>query len=500
MKKYALLTTTLLWTATTSAREPADRAAPEAFRRGHSKHGDAFDVGPRERPWVMEGIGATHFPITTSSPEVQKWFDQGNTLLHNFWYHEAERAFRWCLKLEPENAMAYWGLVRTTRAYDTGNQDRDAAFMKEAVKLKQKVSERERAYIEAYEVLYEPDTGQAEKPTKREKFQTALERIVLKYPEDVEAKALLAIETLFASDRVGRDLLLKEIIAKAPDHPGAHHYRIHIWDGPDGMQALDSAARYGQIAPQVGHALHMPGHTYSGVGMWHEAAIAMDAATRAEQRYMHDRMVFPFNTWNYAHNRNYLSYIQEQLGMAEAAISGARQVMAAPLDPKYNNPDGYGPYFQGLLARMRALIKFERWREILDPKTFLWRDATRDKMYRAYCETMAHLGLANVEKATESLARHTALRREIEKEENKWLEERYTIQSLETRGLLALAKGDPLGGIELLSQPPIRRRRCGSRTTTLRFTRTSSTRRSAGLTSRREAPRSRRGPSRRRST
>ena len=79
---------------------------------GHSQHGEAFDTGPREKPWPIAGIGVAHFPITTKNPEVQHWFDQGNALLHSFWDYEAERAFRWCLKLEPDNAMAYWGLAR----------------------------------------------------------------------------------------------------------------------------------------------------------------------------------------------------------------------------------------------------------------------------------------------------------------------------------------------------------------------------------------------------
>src|SRR5947199_9263735 len=86
---------------------------------GHSKHGSAFDTGPREKPWVIEGIGVAHFPITTSNPEVQKWFDQGNALLHSFWDYEAERAFRWCIKLEPANPMPYWGLARAA-AFGSG--------------------------------------------------------------------------------------------------------------------------------------------------------------------------------------------------------------------------------------------------------------------------------------------------------------------------------------------------------------------------------------------
>ena len=95
----------------------------------------------------MTGIGVTHFPITTSNPEVQMWFDQGHTLLHSFWYYEAERAFRWAAKLDPDAPMPYWGLVRSV-----GGGARARAFMKEASKRKAKASERERAYIEAWEL------------------------------------------------------------------------------------------------------------------------------------------------------------------------------------------------------------------------------------------------------------------------------------------------------------------------------------------------------------
>src|SRR5579864_126028 len=86
----------------------------EVYKQGHSLHGQTFDVGPREKPWPMAGIGNAPFPITTKNPEVQQWFNQGNALLHSFWYYEAERSFRWCLKLEPDNAMAYWGLARSS--------------------------------------------------------------------------------------------------------------------------------------------------------------------------------------------------------------------------------------------------------------------------------------------------------------------------------------------------------------------------------------------------
>src|SRR5688572_22614332 len=138
------ITGTYAQTQTDTKSYPAD-----FYKVGHSKHGAAFDAGPRQKPWVMEGIGKSHFAITTSNPEVQKWFDQGITLLHSFWYYEAERAFRWALKLDPECAMAYWALARSV-----GDDKRSIELIKEATKRKHKVSERERLFIEMDEAAY----------------------------------------------------------------------------------------------------------------------------------------------------------------------------------------------------------------------------------------------------------------------------------------------------------------------------------------------------------
>jgi peroxiredoxin len=434
--------------AQNNPRPTVPTLSPEQrFKMGHSIHGEAFDRGPREKPWEMEGIGKTHFTVTTKIPEVQKWFDQGHTLLHSFWFYEAERAFRWCLKLDPECAMAYWGLARAVE-----DQEHSRTLIQEAVKRKDRVSEREQLYIEAWaerwkENVPNPTTSDAAEDSREKQFKVRLEGMCLKYPDDLEARSLLGLENLGSGNRLGTELLLQQVLARNPVHPGAHHYRIHNWDGPQGEVAVESCAQYGRIAPQIGHAQHMPGHVYSGIGMWHEAAISMDSATRVEAAYMRRRLTFPFNTWNYAHNRNYLSYIQEQLGMAEAALAGARSLLDAPLDPKYDDPEKYGTHWQGMIALMRGLIKFERWKEILDAKTLPWRELTRDKMYRAYCETLAHLGLEETGKALKRYADHAALKKELEKSENKWLGETFAVQSLELRGLLALQRGETLSAL-----------------------------------------------------
>jgi peroxiredoxin len=426
--------------AQTQPLSPADK-----IKEGHSRHGEAFDTGPRTRPVEMKDIGRAHFPITTRNPEVQKWFDQGNTLLHSFWDYEAERSFRWCLKLEPENAMCWWGLARSTSG------DRSTDFIREAVKRKLSVSERERLYIEALETRTPEalrDRG-ADHVDRNRKYKETLESICVKYPDDMEARALLALANL-GDSRYGTEKIVREILAKQPDHPGAHHYRIHNWNYHEPEQALESCKRYGEIASGIGHALHMPGHVYATVGMWHEAAIAMDSATRVEIRNMTDRMAFPFNYWNYGHNRHYLSYIQEQLGMADAAIFGARQLIDAPLDPQGNSDAPYSSHSQGIASMLRSLIRYERWNELLDTRTIPWRDIFSDKMNKAYAEVRAHLALGNRQKAEKSFQAHEALKKDLEK--NKNFERLHNIQVKDLKARLALARGETVVALGLLSE------------------------------------------------
>ncbi|HLY15596.1 MAG TPA: redoxin domain-containing protein [Bryobacteraceae bacterium] len=424
----------------------AASAQPDPIDKGHSAHGSAFDVGPRQKPWPMDGIGVAPFPITARNPEVQRWFDQGNALLHSFWYYEAERAFRWCLKLEPDNAMAYWGLARSTEG------DRSADFLREAVKRKDKVTERERLYIEALEASQpDPVRDAAAKPDYQElrrREMKKLETLCIKYPDDMEARALLALVNM-GDSRYGAELIIREVLARDPHHPGAHHYRIHNWDYHEPEQALASCRAYTDLVPAIGHAQHMPGHIYAIVGMWHEAALSMDAATRVEKQYMRTSLTFPFNNWNYGHNRNYLSYIQEQLGMAEAAIFGARQMIDAPLDPVDNKDSGYSTHSMGMAALQRALLKYERWDDLLNPKTIPWRDTYQDKIDKAYVEARAWLGKGDLDKAAKSVSAHADLKADLDK--NKDFEDVYGIQSPELKGRLAIARGDTITGLAMLA-------------------------------------------------
>lgn len=421
---------------------------------GHSRHGTAFDSGLRQRPWKMEGIGHTHFPITTKVSEVQEWFDQGNTLLHSFWFEEAERSFRWCVKLDPDCAMAYWGLARTGLNWfargplDTPELKRYFDFLSEASRRKDSVSPRERLYIEAWEAAFTGDAFTLDGKERARILAKKLQQLVLKFPDDIEAKALFALFSINPSHALSTELVLQQVLEKAPDHPGAHHYRIHNWDAAAPEQGLPSCLRYGLVAPNIGHADHMPGHNYSKLGLWHEAARSMDTATRVELRYMNQQLALPFETWNYAHNRNYLCYLQEQLGMADVALQGARDLLAAPRDPEANKDNKYGAFDQGMLALVRALLKFERWDDVLATSNSVaipWRDISSDKDLRAFAETLAHTGNGDRFKARARLQDlKTSLRQQS-------AEAGWAIGLKTAEGILLAAEGNLLDATRLLT-------------------------------------------------
>lgn len=419
----------------------------DKYPPGHSHMGAASDEGPRQRPVKWAGIGQVEFPITHEKAETQEWFNQGVALLHNFWFYEAERTFRWCRKLEPENPMVWWGLAMSTER----DEGRGAEFIKEAYKRRGKATEREKLYIEAaYAALVEnPLEPKPEWQEQRGAMMEKLESISVKYPDDIEAKAFLALN-MMGESRAGAQALLEEVLRKNPRHPGAHHYRIHNWNYHEAPSALDSARLYAEIAPDAGHALHMPGHIYSELGMWHEAAVSMDSATRAEMRYMQRNLTFPHNEWNYAHNKNYLSRIQEQLGMERAARDGARQLIEAPLDPKYNHEDARSTHSQGLVALSRGMLKFHRWKDLLEEGTSGLREIPREKLLKAYLRTRARIGLGELDEALKEYEALQKLEKDFEK--NEGLKKRWAYQSKELKGRLMVLRGDRLEGLALVAQ------------------------------------------------
>lgn len=437
--------------APTSALQ--ESPAPPAW--GHSHLGATYDTGPRQRPWKMEGLGQVHLPVTAQHPEVQEWFNQGLLHLHGFWDFEAERAFRWCLKLDPECAMAYWGLSRALGRM--GDDERKQTFIDEAAARMEGLSNLERAIIQL-ELALSAWRSAEEEPAKAEaaqEVQLSVELLLLEHGNEPEALAMHFLThwelDRDGGDRIGREAILQDILDLDPDHPGALHYRVHNWDGKQGRYAIDSCRQLTALAPESGHLQHMPGHVLSSVGMWHEAAIAMDAATRVEKRYMRQRGVLPENNWDYLHNLDYLSYIQCQLGLFDEGIAGAEQLLIAP--PMTNVEGPMTMFVQVIRVQpiLRALVMAEEWERVLKGT---WREelsapAPPVRVIVKQAEFTAQLGLGQLEAAAETMAAIEELLGQMPPEMPT---ERFAPELDSMRGRMALANGNALEGIKLLTQ------------------------------------------------
>lgn len=339
-------------------------AAEEPRKPGHSAHGEVFDEGPRQAAYVMGDTGKIRFPITTQKPEVQQFFDQGLGQYYGFWYFESERSFRQMAALEHDNPMAYWGMALA----NFENPGRAKKFSEEAVKRKDKAGERERLHIEALDAYMKHDGGKAKE--RGENYARALEKILYKHPDDLEAKALLALQ-LWRNRSSGSqiqsflaiDALISEIFAVEPMH-AAHHFRIHLWDGERSEKALGSAALCGQAAPAIAHMWHMSGHIFSGLKRYEDACYQQEASARVDHKHMMHDGVLPDQIHNYAHNNEWLIRNLINVGRAHDAFELAKNMSELPRHPKFNSIDK-GSNKLGRERLSDVLRLFEKWDDVI---------------------------------------------------------------------------------------------------------------------------------------
>ncbi|MSU21070.1 MAG: redoxin domain-containing protein [Pedosphaera sp.] len=389
-----------------AADTEATKESPNAQPAGHSLHGEAFNEGPRQRAYLMEGMPKIDFPIT-AKVEAQQFFNQGIGQLHGFWYFEAERSFRQVAALETNCAMAYWGMAMA----NVNNEKRAKEFIKKAVSLKKEASRRETLWIEALDSFYKD--GNSGSKQRHRGYVRSLENIIEEFPEDVEAKAFLVFKIW---DNNGRDLqitsylaidaLANEVLTRNPMHP-IHHARIHFWNNEKDARALNSAARCGQTSPGIAHMWHMPGHTYSKLARYADAAWQQEASARVDHAHMIRDRVLPDQIHNYAHNNQWLVEDLEYIGRVHDAVDLAKNLIELPRHPTFNTfsrTNSTGEYERAggssSLGRSRlfeTLIRYELWDELISLSGTVYLEPTEIPEEQA--KRLRGLGLAYFSKS-----------------------------------------------------------------------------------------------------
>lgn len=312
-----------------------------------------------------ERLGRVNFPVSCV-PAVEATFNQGVALLHSFQYQEAEQTFTQVAQQDPQCAMAYWGKAMSLyhQLWDWPDADtlkQGLADTMEAQKLRAQ-TDRERMYIVAAGVFFQ-DNAKLSRASRVKAYSDWMGRIFTKYPDDVNAGAFYALSLITLQGKPADELanrksaiaILDKLFVTAPNHPGVAHYLIHAADTPElAPQGLEAARRYAKIAPDSSHALHMPSHIFTRLGLWQEAiqsnVAAAAAAANATQAGQADSS-YQFHAMDFL---NY-AYLQSgQAAKAQEVVSELKDVTGASAEDIARNA--------AWLAARNAL-ELHQWKE-----------------------------------------------------------------------------------------------------------------------------------------
>src|SRR5467141_653482 len=311
-------------------------------------------------PGDLRGVGKVEFPISCA-PDLQSDFSRGVALLHSFFYEEARRVFTSVAERDPKCAMAQWGIAMTwwhpIWTPPTPDEMRAGKAAIEKAMAMDAGTDRERGFITALNVYYNtPDSSSAAAvgqschgpvgPRDRVvAYEKAMRQLRDKYPDDFETQtfyafAVLAVGYATPSDttlskQLEAAALLEKLWKQNPNHPGVVHYLIHCYDYPAlAQRGLAAAQSYASIAPWVPHALHMPSHIFTRLGMWDESVAANRASAEASRAYAAMRHRDAAEAEE-LHALDYMAYSYLQ----EAQDAEAKKIVDIAAKVKKTNPE-----------------------------------------------------------------------------------------------------------------------------------------------------------------
>jgi tetratricopeptide (TPR) repeat protein len=346
-----------------------------------AEHAESAPAATPAQAPLFDNLGDHHHPITTRSKLAQRYFDQGLRLVYAFNHDEAARSFGEAARLDPDCAMAYWGIAlargpNINLPMDQAAEREAFAAAQKALALRPHASEAERAYIEALAGRYALDEG-ADRRALQVTYADAMREVVRRHPRDDDAATLFAeaLMDLHPWDLWKKDgepqpgtleilTTLEAVLRRNPDHPGANHYYIHAVEAsPHPERGLASAERLGRLMPGAGHIVHMPSHIYARVGRYDEAAAVNARAIAVDRNYIEAFKVGGFYAMMYyPHNIHFRWSVLLAEGRSADALGAAddlaRVVPSATLREM--------PPFEMIApTRLFTLVRFARWNEVL---------------------------------------------------------------------------------------------------------------------------------------
>lgn len=408
-------------------------------------------------------LGVVHF-ATTCAPAVQPAFDRGMALLHSFWFSASVATFEQVLKSDSTCVMARWGIAmswwsnpfggfRTPQALAAGLAAIDGAAAGDG-------SAREQDYLQAAAQLFRASATRDQR-TRVVAYEQAMAALAARWPDDAEARIFYALalgQSALPTDKTYANQLRAAAILEAefvrqPEHPGLAHYIIHSFDVPPlAARALTAARRYADIAPDAPHALHMPSHTFTRLGLWEDsiatnlksaAAAHRDPGAAAEELHALDYQVY--------------AYLQTAQDTAASRILP----LVAPLAARI--PDGgagnaappSAGYFAAAAIPARYALEREAWAEA----AALTPVASPFAFASAVTHFARALGAARggqVAAARREVAQLAALRDALQAANDAYWAEQVEIQRLGAAAWVAMASGQRAEALAMMREAAAR--------------------------------------------
>ena len=407
------------------------------------------DDGPSGKPEI---IGKVHFP-TSCNEAAQREFDHALALYHSFWFDPANESYKKVLELDPACGIADWGLALSALGNPFGwpapakAMQAGAGYIDKARQVGAG-SEREKGFIDALAHLFENWQTTEHRP-RALAWQQSMEKVAAANADDTETQIFYAL-TLIANalptdktfaNQLQAGAILEPMFISRPDHPGVAHYLIHAYDYTALVEkGLPAARRYASIAPSAPHALHMPTHIFTRLGLWEDSLETNAASVRAAKAELQSTSL-GIGSYNALHAMDYMMYAYLQRSQDVAAqqlieeVSKIQKLDAANLGAAY------------ALAAMPARFALERrrWDDAarleLHPKDMPWNQFPHAEAVVVYARALGAARSGDSAKAGAGIERLKQLQAEMQKMKLGYWAQQADIQIASASAWLAFAGG-----------------------------------------------------------
>jgi len=380
---------------------------------------------------MSEKLGRVNFTVSCNRA-AQQQFNRAVALLHSFWYEEAEKGFVEVTKADPKCGMGYWGIAMSS--YHPVWAPPVAAELRNGMAAMQKANmvgartQREQDYIKAIETFYQ-DADKIDHRTRALAYEKAMEQLYLRYPKDHEAAvfyALALLGTALPTDKTYANqkkaaAILNKILANEPEHPGVAHYLIHSFDYPAlAPLALAAARSYARIAPSSPHALHMPSHIFTRLGLWQESIesnIASAAAAKDHVARTHPGAA----SFDQLHAMDYLAYAYLQT----AQDGKVKEIVNAVYGMNKVDANTFAAAYAFAAIPARYALERRQWSEAaalkLHPADFPWKNFAYAEAMIYFARSLGASRSGDTAAARKEIERLSSIQKSLaEAKENYW--------------------------------------------------------------------------------